>query len=300
MSAIGFVILSHSNPQQLLQLTLRIGSMFSDAKISCAHDFGQASLNRASYPSFVSFLRPHESTSWGHISVVHAAMRALRELYTNDSPDWFVLLSGSDYPVAPADTILHDLTTGRYDAYLDFRPITGSGALVRSLDNPGRTHRFAASGWVPLAYERYIAKQIGLRPITRRTFFIRHPWLVWPFHPFTSEMRCFGGDHWFSANRRVARILLDEYENGERLIRHFSKRAVPEEAFYQTVICNQPNLSLSADNKRYADWSKGGSHPKVLDVDDLPAIFASRAHFARKFQPGSPALILLDGIIDQT
>jgi hypothetical protein len=92
--------------------------------------------------------------------------------------------------------------------------------------------------------------------------------------------------------------LLDD-ENGECLIKHFTKRAVPEEAFYQTAICNQTGLRLSEDNKRYADWSLGGDHPKFLDVGDLPAIVASRAHFAKKFRPGSPVLTLLDRLIDQ-
>jgi hypothetical protein len=291
MTTIGFVILSHSNPEQLLQLTRRIGSMFPDAKISCAHDFGQTPLDPGSYPTFVSFVRPHVSTRWGHISLVHAAMRALRELYEKEDPDWFVLMSGSDYPVVTADTILSELKTGRYDAYLDFREVT---------------YGFSRPGWVPLAYDRYVAKVVinypsvtkRLRP-TRRTLFIRHPWLAWPFHPFRSNLRCFGGDHWFTANRRVARVLLDEYENGERLIKHFSKRPVPEEAFYHTVICNQPGLRVSGDNKRYADWSLGEAHPKFLDVGDLPAIAASGAYFARKFRPGSPVLTLLDRAIDQ-
>jgi hypothetical protein len=303
MSTIGFVILSHSNPEQLLQLTTRLGSMFPHARISCAHDFGQAPLDRRSYPTFVSFVSPYVSTRWGDISVVHAAMRGLRDLYQKDNPDWFVLMSGADYPVAPAETILRELKTGPYDAYLDFRAVTGPkisiGSMATSADGGGLTEGFGRPGWVTLAYERYLAKAVNFHAVTKRTFFIRHPWLIWPFHPFRSNLRCFGGDHWFTANRRVARALLDEYENGERLIKHFAKRAVPEEAFYQTVICNQTGLHLSNDNKRYADWSLGGDHPKFLDAGDLPAIIASSAHFARKFRPESMVLTLLDRLIDQ-
>jgi hypothetical protein len=203
MSAIGFVILSHSEPEQLLRLTKRIGSMFSGAKISCAHDFGQASLDRGSYPTYVSFVRPHVSTSWGDISVIHAAVRALRELYEKDSPDWFALMSGSDYPVVPADTILSELKAGRYDAYLDFRAVT---SRTRWMDSQEITGGFDRPGWAALAYERYVAKAVTFPTVTKRTFFVRHPWLVWPFHPFRSNLHCFGGDHWFTANRRVARI----------------------------------------------------------------------------------------------
>jgi hypothetical protein len=271
--------------------------MFPGAKISCAHDFGQASLDPGCYPTFVSFVRPHVSTRWGNISVVHAAMRALRELYEKEDPDWFVLMSGSDYPVVTADTILSELKTGRYDAYLDFRDVTSrTGWVPLSLD----THGFGRPEWVPLAYDRYLTKQVNYPSVTKR---LRPTWrtlsIPWPFHPFRSNLRCFGGDHWFTANRRVARVLLDEYENGERLIKHFSKCILPEEAFYQTVICNQPHLRVSGDNKRYADWSVGGGHPKFLDVGDLPMIAASRAHFARKIRPGSPVLTLLDRVIDQ-
>ncbi len=250
--------------------------MFPDAKISCAHDFGQAPLDPGCYPTFVSFVGHYVSTRWGHISIVHAEMRALRELYEKEDPDWFVLMSGSDYPVVAADIILSELKTSPYDAYLDFREVT---SVPSSLENRDVPHGFDRPRWVPLAYNRYIATR--------------------PSHPFGSNLRCFGGDNWFTANRRVARVLLDEYENGDRLIKHFSECMIPDEAFYQTVICNQPGLCVSRDNKRYADWSSGEWHPKFLDVDDLPAIAASRAHFARKFQPGAQVLSLLDRVIDQ-
>ena len=193
--------------------------------------------------------------------------------------------------------------TGGYDAYLDFREVSYPGSVPSSLDNREADHNFSDPGWVLLAYDRYVAKLVNYPSLTKRLrprrkkFFIRHPWLAWPFHPFRSNLRCFGGEHWFTANRRVARVLLDEYESGERLIKHFSERLAPEEAFYQTVICNQTALRVSGNNKRYIDWSTDGAHPKFLDIGDLPAIAASRAHFARKFRPGSPALSLLDRVI---
>jgi hypothetical protein len=305
MSEIGFVIVSYSEPEQLLQLTKRLGSMFPNAKISCAHDFGQTPLDPGCFPSFVSFVRPHVSTRWGHISVIHAAMRALRGLYEKDNPDWFVLLSGSDYPAATPDTILSELNTGGYDAYLDFREVTPPVGVPLSLDNREADYFFGDPGWVLLAYDRYVAKMVNYPSLTKRLrptwgkLFIRHPWLAWPFHPFGSNLRCYGGEHWFTANRRVARVLLDEYESGGRLIKHFSERYIPEEAYYQTVICNHAALRVSNDNKRYIDWSLGGAGPRFLESGDLPAIAASRAHFARKFRPRSPALSLLDRVIDR-
>jgi hypothetical protein len=304
MSEIGFVVVSHANPEQLLRLTRRLESMFPGSQISCAHDFGQTPLDSRSYPAAVSFVQPYVSTRWGHISVIHAAMRALRALYEKRDPNWFVLLSGSDYPVVTASKILNGLKTSGYDAYLDFRAISYPGRIPWSLDNR-EVYEFNDPKWTILGYDRYVAKLIEypslskrLRPKWRKLF-IRHPWLAWPFHPFRSHLRCFGGEHWYTANRRVAQILLTEYERGERLLQHFSKRLLPDEAFYQTVICNHPGLRLSPDNKRYTDWSLGGAHCKLLDVDDLPAIVSSSAHFARKFQPDSPVLDLLDRVIDQ-
>jgi hypothetical protein len=304
MSKIGFVIITYNAPEQLLQLARRLGSMFPDAKISCAHDFGQTPLDPECFPNSVSFVRPHVNTRWGHISVIHAAMRALRELYEKEDPDWVVLLSGSDYPVVTADTIISELRTGGYDAYIDFREIVPPIGVPLSLDSREADYAFSEPGWALVAYDRYVAKLVNYPSITKqlrprwRKFFIRHPSLVWPFHPFTSNLRCYAGEHWFTANRRVARVLLDEYEKGERLIRHFSDRIIPEEAFYQTVICNQAGLRVCKDNKRYVDWSLSGANPKFLEASDLPAIAVSRAHFARKFRPGSPALSLLDREID--
>ena len=62
-----------------------------------------------------------------------AALRAFSLLRKHDRPDWFVLLSGSDYPVRRADEIVADLSNTNYDAYLDNRELLYSAA------SPGQT-----------------------------------------------------------------------------------------------------------------------------------------------------------------
>ena len=136
--------------------------MFPDTKISIAFDFGQTQLDERRFPDFVSFVRPHQSTKWGHISVIHAGMRALQWLYEKHDPDWFVTLSGADYPVTDADKILKDLRTGGYDVYLDAQEITPPAGMPLSLDNREADYNFNEPGWSVLGYDRYVAKLLLL------------------------------------------------------------------------------------------------------------------------------------------
>ena len=69
----------------------------------------------------------------------------------------------------------------------------------------------------------------------------------------------------------------------EKLIQYFQAREAPDEALFHTVLCNQPDLKISKDTRRFADWSIVNPHPKWLDESDVPKILASGALFARKF-----------------
>ena len=58
-------------------------------------------------------------------------------------------------------------------------------------------------------------------------------------------------------------------------------KSVPEESVYQTILCNA-GLRICPDNLRYADWSDGGSHPRLLSREDIPAFAKTNAHLDRK------------------
>jgi hypothetical protein len=290
---IGFAVLSHDEPQQLLRLVNGLNATFEDPPIACHHDFGKCSVDETLFPTNVRFVRPHFVTAWGHINVPLAALRAFSLLKEYAQPDWFVLLSGSDYPVRQADAIAAELSNSNYDVYLDHREV-----LYRAVP-PGQTAQdfgFGRPSWIRLAYDRYysvplfwwprLSKKLllsGKFPFQKKYVFLRHPSIL---RRIQSEppARIYGGDFWFQANQRaIDRVLNDP--TVPTWVQYYSRRKNVDESFFHTVLCNQPDLRICKDHKRYEDWSSDGRHPKWLEVSDVPKIVASGAHFARKFRP---------------
>ena len=140
--------------------------------------------------------------------------------------------------------------------------------------------------------------------LTSRVITLTHPWLATPFIPFSSELRCFAGEHWFSANSKAVQVLLDFYNTKPSLATHYRQleeftTIVPEESYYHTVLCNQEKLRVSQECWRYVVWSDDGIGPKILGLDDLSNMLASKAHFARKFDEEQNKAVFeeLDAII---
>src|SRR6185437_7916742 len=120
---IGFIILSHSNPSQLLRLVRTLLKAYDEPSIVCHHDFGQCPFSPDDFPSSVQFVSPHVPTRWMQFSIVAASLAALELLYRNATPDWFFLLSGTDYPTMRSETVIQELASNEADALLDYREV---------------------------------------------------------------------------------------------------------------------------------------------------------------------------------
>lgn len=296
---IGFVILSHTNPDQVLRLINALNRMYRNPPIAWHHDFSQSTFDTSKVPSNVSMVTPSFNTGWGKLSVVQSFLAALDLLYNESDPDWFCLLSGADYPAARADVVIEELACSGCEAYLDVHQLdrrSPAAHLVGNwnpalehLESPGQYQqkdRFynKAQLWIPVV-RRHPRLRLGkhMRPLPFRAS-----------HPYREGFGLFWGDHWFTANRNVARVLGRPTADHRMLQRYLKWRAFPEETYYQTVLCSTPDLTICRDNKRFAVWDGGGAHPRTLTQEDVPMILASGAHFARKFAPNSPALDALD------
>lgn len=289
MIRVGFVLLSHSAPDQLLALARVLTELYDEPPIVCHHDFGQAPLDKTLYPSNVRFVEPHFPTFWGGFSIVPAALAAIDLLMrAPDPPDWFYLLSGSDYPTLAPEKLLSVLSSTQSDVFIDHREIRYRNETATSPDR-GPTG-FARPSYNALAYKRYcavavprpsIAKPFSFPPVGRS--YMQNPaWRAIFPAPFGPDFCCFAGEHWFTANARAARALLAQTEQSRRLLHHLRSRECPEECYYHTILANAP-LRLENNNLRYIDWPSADAwHPRTLDIEDLPAIESSGAHFARK------------------
>jgi hypothetical protein len=291
---LGFALVTYNEPDQVLRLVKTLNEMFGSPPIGCHHDFGQSPLDETLFPRNVEFVRPCLATKWGNISVCLAALKTFRLLRDRHQPDWIILLSGCDYPVRPASEILGHLADTKFDAFLDHREIKSSTASIGQTDTAG----FGRPDWIPLAYYRYRASRCwwprpskklligGILPFRRVYFSIKYPSIdsiVQRLH-HGRPSRVFGGDFWFQANRKAVNALLDNRYLGD-LVQYYRKREVPEESLFHTVLCSNQDLEICKTNGRYADWNEKGSHPKWLEMSDIPKIRASGAFFARKFRP---------------
>jgi len=301
---VGFIMVTYNKPHQILRLVTTLNRMFDRPPIVSHHDFSKCDLPLATFPENFAVVRPHEITGWGIFSVVEGMLRALKLMYESPNPpDWFMLISAADYPIKPADRILSDLVTGDYDAYIDYEEV---------VYNQGRE-------WLRTCYERYCVAKFRLTypnrklGLTKRTITLKNPLLAQPFVPFSKNLRCFAGSHWFSANRQAAEYLLEFHRTKTALADHYrwlescgdmksyNQLVIPDESYYQTVLCNAPNLKVQNKDFRYIDWSSPipGDRPKTLLMADLPDLLNSPAHFARKFDIDRDAQILdeLDKVI---
>ena len=293
MSQIGFVLLTHAKPQQMLRLVERLNSMFDHPPIVCHHDFGKCPLPDGFLPGNVEFVQPHVETRWGEFSLVEAMLRALEQMYRrSDAPDWCMTLSGSCYPTKPAAQILANLNSGGYDAHFD------------GLDlNPKALH----TGKHKLYFSRYCVKEYSFRSLDKRLRprmrYVRLPQFVMRrLLPYHDSLRCFAGSQWFTAGRRAAEYIIafQKTPDAEALKRYYQSIEFSDESYFQTIVYNAPDLKIHNDNWFYLDWSEKQYHPKQLTLSDLDALQASPTHFARKFDVDSDPDMLdaLDRIID--
>ncbi|MEH2181704.1 beta-1,6-N-acetylglucosaminyltransferase [Nostoc sp.] len=281
-NAIGFILLTHNKPLQTYRLINKLNSMFNYPLIVCHHDFSKSDLSVNSLSKNVLLVRPHIETKWADFSVEEATVKAIKVMYENpEAPDWFVYLSGADYPIKTARQILDELTSNSYDAYVEHEQITyekyKSDAIPPDMS------------WLKNSYQRYCTKSFSFHSLIK--YFaqmnieirLEHPLLTKLFLPFSKKFACFSGSQWFSANRKAAEHIIDFHGQRNAVTLHYSQARYTEEAYIQTILGNSPHLKLKNDCRRYVDWSTGGPHPKILLTEDLPNLLASSAHFARKF-----------------
>lgn len=211
--------------------------------------------------------------------------------------DWLVTLSGQDYPLRPVAAIERELAAADVDGFLECFPVFGGSShwpMRRARSRYLYRHRRlgGVAGRAPVRTALRLARGVNLlQPLVRvnaayGTVGVRTRTPLGPALPL------YGGSFWTTLRRRCVDHVLSYYETQPDVVAYFRRTLAPEEVFFQTVLRAAGTFRFDPDPMRWFDFSGDRARPRVLGMPDLPALRASTAHFACKFDESHDTEIL--------
>lgn len=291
---------THRSPHQVERLVATIRRSSPDSVIHISHDRNGPPLDITNLSRMGdTFVELHDG-GYGDFSHVDRYLAGVDFVERHGlDVDWFVNLTGQDYPLVPLDRAEEELRSSGVDGFVEHWDAYSAAAhwpagRVRS------RYEFRHHRVVPLsprsqrllhplqAVNRVqplvrVHVSYGLA-IGRRT----RPLLDGGTEPGLA-LALHGGSAYASLRWPVARLVRDVLTARPDLVDYFRHTLSPAEVVLQTIICHSPafrsgELRLDPDCKRWFDFRGSRfNHPKDLTLDDLPVALASGAHFARKF-----------------
>lgn len=285
---IAYLIAAHNTPRHLPRLIEALAS--PSATFFVHFDRKSPAVDLSGVRGARVVLTQHRvPVYWGDFSQVEATMVMLRQALAQGRFDRFVLLSGSDYPVRPADEI---------EAFFARHPDRQFMNLVKM---PNDTVRKPLT-LVTTRYLRPRRTRAGelVRKVCRRLGV--YPWQR-DHRPVFGTMDAYGGSSWWALTGDAAAYVVRFADEHPRFVRWFERLACADESFFHTIIGNSPFAARISRSVTYADWRGGGVSPAVMTpthiewftaqdfVDPPNAYGEGPVLFARKFPDDSAALL---------
>jgi hypothetical protein len=297
---LAYLIAAHHQPahfQRLLDALLTASSaafVHIDAKSPIAPFLGTQHSN-------VHFCKPRVPVYWGEYSQVDATMIMLREALASPSKfDYFVLLSGADYPLRPAAAI---------EAFFARHSGTEFINLVRM------PNERASKPVTRLTQYKVLSGRFTTLPEKALRRLLIRARLLPAERDYTAALAGFipcGGSSWWALSRSACEYIVAITQSMPRLVDFFRHTWFPDETYFQTLLGNSPFRDRIRRNLTYADWHAGGAHPAQIEARHLQSFADCKAVpsdvygagellFARKFRDADAALTAqIDALMTST
>jgi hypothetical protein len=282
-------IQSHKLPAQVHRLVSRLTESDPGCIVLVSHDTAGTALDVTKLCALGDVHVLPATGGYGDYSHLERYFDSAEWLRRRDVDyDWFTNLTGQDYPaIAPLDT-RRFLEASDQDGYLGNFPVLSSGSPWGT--RRGRDRYYFGYRRLRQLTTRQRGILRGLQVINRAQPVLRVNVSyglsvgVRARTPFDDDLICYGGSFFATLRRTCVEYVADFAASHPQVVRHYRGVLAPEESFLQTVLVNSDRFRLSGDCKRYFDFSQTTyNHPRTLTINDLDAIVASGAHFARKF-----------------
>lgn len=274
---IAYLILAHARPLQLGRLVQTLqDDDNADIYIHIDRKSHLEPFLRVHPPSQQVFYLSHRiEVNWAGFSIVRATLHLLREAVQQGKYDYYVLLSGADYPIKPADELRSKLGKEQGE-YIDLHPMPWRKRRMH-LDRL-RCFFIAARDrhHVGVKLTNKVLQLLPVRPYESA---------LHPLHPYC-------GSQWWTLSRECAEYVLDFVYSHKRFVRFFRFARFSDETFFHTIVAASPFAARVRDSLTFDDWfEKVPPYPALLDSSDLTRLQKSDKFFARKFSLNQDPLV---------
>lgn len=305
---------THKQPLQIARLVRLLKEGSPQCIILIHHDDSGAKLDPALFSSLDDVYVINGPGGYGDFSHLQRYFDAIDWLADQGIEyDWLHNMTGQDYPLRSIGEIEQFLANSTYDGYLQYAPVFPESAPPHVDWGAGPEYRPIATAFdsdmrLNFSHRRLgrptPAKQRWLRPVMALN--LVQPWVRLSTSYSTVATRrktsifddsfiCYGGSFFNVLSAAPVRYVRDFARNNPEIVQYFRSMPAPNEIFLQTALVNSGKFKLFPNGTYYIDWSTSRyNHPKVLGMEDVPAMLASGANWARKFEAESEVLDFLD------
>jgi hypothetical protein len=237
MSKIAYLILCHTDPQQLGRLIAALDTdadffIHVDAKAP-AEQFRAATTSQNAH-----FIAERINVYWAGFSIVQATLNLMSAASSRNHYERYVLLNGLDYPIKPTSSILAELRSDPGREFIRFFDIKRADPSY--VDNAVRYHFHDAPRMlVNRYYDARPALQKSLGRVRRRL-------------P-RGYIHAFGHMQWALTDGCV-RWILERDLTDSRLRGFYKYSFAPDERYIHTIVANSPYCDGAGGVEPYRDF----------------------------------------------
>lgn len=279
---IAYLILAHRNPNLIAKV---VDVLSCDESAFFVHIDKKTELAPFLHAKAtnVFFCEERIPVYWAEYSMVEATIMLIKMAIAHKSRyDYFVLLSGSDYPLRNKNYIHRYIDERRGAEFISLAKIPNAEAGVPL----SKINTFTVPSNKRIL--RFAAKALGIIGFAQRDY-----------RKHLRGMDAYGGSTWWTLSRDACEYILDFIRKNEYFCNFFSRTLTSDEMFFHTILANSHFKSKIQRSLMYDDWAAGPLHPDLINECHID-LFASQNQvtiddafgpgellFARKFSDDS-------------
>jgi len=225
---------------------------------------------------------------WGGFSFVQAVISLLKKAKKLAKFDYYILLSGVDYPVRSNERIQSFFTKHNGKEFINISPMPDNNKTFDRVEYfyLETDLNFNLSSIIKRSINRLI-RILNIKRSLPRQY---------------SNFIFFGGSTWWMLSGKAINYIVNFIDNNPIFLKFYKSTLVPDESFFQTILGNSKFKKKLNNSLTFTTWEKKSPHPSIisekqlsiLQHDVVPTSYGNKlAHilFARKFSESNTYLL---------